>query len=625
MLVLCFLSAMNKNGSLMTNLSCNRESRWFLVAFVATVILSLVPFFRVGFTTSDDIQYFVTAQQSWQYWLMDHQVYAQHQGRFYFLITKFFYYIPYLADNFLLTKAIQYTTLLACYALFSYLVFRIMKSRLFAMMVMLVLVFNTCVTRMSYFIAVTSYPFYFTFSFLLFLCGVILFVSYYQSGHRHKWHPVWAGILFFVAALFYENYLVFIVLMSVYILLRHIRRDGFLHMWKQSSLYCEIIPLVVAVVVYVAIYVGYRHWTASSMPDLAFYGGAMLSGNNDFSWHKFFKVVNRCTFVTLPGQNYFQNKSMIADNSLSLRGFHNNPWYILTHSSPMIIINALLQAGLMLFLLRNIDARRWSWRRLTGIFVAAMIFAVSANILIALTPKYQGWSDWLRGYVTSFFSYFGIALALAVLVVMTLKLVDNRRFIGWIRGFWTFMIFLFAILISFANEHLSREWQRSQNRFVIIDEMAEQGFFDTLPDNALLYTEGLHHLSPTAYSICEGTNDIEDYINLRAGRKFIYAIDSTQLAEKTENHPESHCYSFYASENRKSTELLVAVTDSCGSTGFYLSPTKCFNVFYKVGDEWRQKNINAGKPYRKVTGFQIEDNGINPEAFFISNMIKCKE
>lgn len=614
---------MNGNGSLMASLSRNRESRWFLVAFVATVILSLVPFFRIGFTTSDDVQYFVTAQQSWQYWLMDHQVYAQHQGRFYFLITKFFYYIPYLADNFFLTKTIQYATLLACYALFSYLVFRIMKSRLFAMMVMLVLVFNTCVTRMSYFIAVTSYPFYFTFSFILFLCGVLLLVKYYQSARRHKWNPVWAGILFFVAALFYENYLVFIVLVSLYILLRHIRRDGLLHMWSQSSLYREIIPLAVAVVAYVAIYVGYRHWVESSMPDLALYGGAMMSGEKDFSWHKFFKVVNRCTFVTLPGQNYFQSKAFIADNSLSLRGFHNNPWYVLTHSSPAIIINALLQAGLMLFLLRNIDARRWSWRRLAFVFVAALTFAVSANVLIAMTPKYQGWSDWLRGYVTSFFSYFGIALAMAVLIAMTLKVVGDSRIIGWIRGFWTFMIFFFALLISFANEHLSREWQRSQNRFVVIDEMAEQGYFDTLPDNALLYTEGLHQLSRTAYSICEGTNDIENYINLRAGRKFTYAIDSTQLAEKMEEKPDASLFVINAREAKKSNSLLVTVT-SCDemshTTVCYLSAAKNYNLFYLSEGGWNCKKVVSEKPRRKLTVTTVEGIDVDPMSFYVSEM-----
>ena len=97
------------------------------ILFLTTVVLSLIPFFKVGFTTSDDVQYFITAQQNWQYWMMDHHYFALGQGRFFYLITKYFYYVPYLADNFFVTKTIQYITLLSCYLLFAYIVYRILR------------------------------------------------------------------------------------------------------------------------------------------------------------------------------------------------------------------------------------------------------------------------------------------------------------------------------------------------------------------------------------------------------------------------------------------------------------------------------------------------------------------
>jgi hypothetical protein len=117
---------------------------------------------------------------------------------------------------------------------------------------LLLLVFNTCVTRLNYFVAVTAYPFYFTFSFLIFMCGVLLLVNHYQRGSR--WNPVWAGLLFFVSALFYENYVVFILLVALYVFLRHWRRDGITHLWRSATFWRELAPMVLSAV--------------SSLPDL---------------------------------------------------------------------------------------------------------------------------------------------------------------------------------------------------------------------------------------------------------------------------------------------------------------------------------------------------------------------
>ncbi len=595
------------------------SDKWLLFGFVVTVILSLIPFFKVGFTTSDDLQYFVTAQQSWQYWLMDHRAYAEGQGRFYFLITKFFYYVPYLADNFVVTKLIQYTTLLGCYLLFAHIVYRIFRSRTIGLMTLLLLVFNTCVTQYKYFIAVTAYPFYFTFSFLIFLCGVLLMVNHYQRGGR--WKPLWAGLLFFVASLFYENYLVLTLLVVLYVFLRHLRRDGIGRMWSNTAFWREIVPMALSVVVYTAIYVGYRHWLAVAMPEMNTYNGAQLADGDNFSLNKFFRIVTRLTLVALPGHNYFHSKSIIAENSLLLRGLYNNPGYMLTHSSAIVIVNALLQSILFVLLCRRMDMRQYSWRKLLAVLAGALFFAFSANALVAVTPKYQEWSPWIRGYVTSFYSYFGVALAMAVLVALTLKMVSRPKWNRLIRGSWTILIFFFAVLIGSSNEHLSREWQRSQNRFVVVDEMARSGYFDTLPDDALIYTSALHSTSNTASYICESSRDVENYIDLRARRKFHYASDSASLSQKKAELPSSPCYIFGARESKKANELLVAVADSTGATCFYLSPAKSFNLFYKDGDEWRRDSVVADNKHRKVIRVRVDGEAVDPESFYVSNMI----
>ena len=96
------------------------------ILFGVTVVITLIPFFRVGFTTGDDLEYYLT-------WLIgdlftNANIYAHGAGRFYFLITKPIYSLPYIGDNFFLTKVIQYASLLLSFVLFALLVSKIFKS-----------------------------------------------------------------------------------------------------------------------------------------------------------------------------------------------------------------------------------------------------------------------------------------------------------------------------------------------------------------------------------------------------------------------------------------------------------------------------------------------------------------
>ena len=106
-----------------------KQEKWLMVAtFAIVALLTLLPFFKIGFATDDDLQYFVTSHRSWQQWVEDARWYAVCSGRFYFLITKYFYDVPCLIDSFVYKKAEQYISLMVCYGVFSYLIFRIFRS-----------------------------------------------------------------------------------------------------------------------------------------------------------------------------------------------------------------------------------------------------------------------------------------------------------------------------------------------------------------------------------------------------------------------------------------------------------------------------------------------------------------
>lgn len=607
---------------------------WFL-AYAATAVLTLLPFFHVGFTTSDDFQYFNTAQQNWDYWMMDAEAYAHGAGRFYFLITKIFYYVPYLFDSFVWAKFVQYSSLLACYLLFTYLVIRIFKSQRLGALTLLLLIFNTAIDS-GRFCPPTAFNFYFHFSFLIFMLGVLLFLNY--TERKGYWRVVVSAILFFCAYLFYETYLIFAFLFCAYILIRNWKQSGFANMLKNKQLYQELLPYFIVSVAYVGCYIGYRHYLMQTIPDYHLYDGAALSAN--FSLSHFFRIINKCTVYTLPGRIYGFDKELVAENSLFLAGHYDNLFFILTHASAVAYINALIQCGILWFLIRKADFQELSWKKIYIGIIAALIFAFSAHTLIAVADKYNAvWYRWMKAYVTTFYSYFGMMLTIALVIAASLKAVSSATAKKIIILVWCILLFGFSIVNTYTNEHLSRAWERSQNRITAIQLMAQDGFFGKIPEDALIYTEALHHTSDLGFSICDNTFDFEKNINWRAGKNFNFSQDLQTLFEDLTTNPDAPLYFIQAVENQKNNELLIVFShiSQIDSTNilksqaddadiFYYSPTKNYTLFYTLDFQTDSVRINSvsvnnSNPHQKLTHVHLQEQGMSPFNFNISNLL----
>ncbi|MBR4536963.1 MAG: hypothetical protein IKO62_10000 [Bacteroidales bacterium] len=607
---------------------------WFL-AYAATAVLTLLPFFHVGFTTSDDFQYFNTAQQNWDYWMMDAEAYAHGAGRFYFLITKIFYYVPYLFDSFAWAKFVQYSSLLACYLLFTYLVIRIFKSQRLGALTLLLLIFNTAIDS-GRFCPPTAFNFYFHFSFLLFLLGVLLFLNY--TERKGYWRVIVSSLLFFATYLFYETYLIFAILFCSYILIRNWEQSGFANMLKDKKFYQEIIPYFLVSVIYVGCYVGYRHYLMRTIPDYHLYDGAALSAN--FSLSHFFLILKNCTLYTLPGRIYDLDAAMVAQNSLFISGHYDNLFFILTHASAVAYISALIQCGILWFLILKNDFQKLSWKTILLGILVALAFAFSAHTLVAMADKYNAsWYSSMQAYVTTFYSYFGMMLVIALVIWASLKAISSATIRKIIAIVWCVLLFGFSIVNTYTNEHLSRAWERSQNRITVIQLMAQDGFFEKIPEGALIYTEALHHTSDLGFSICDNTYDFEKNINWRAGKNFSFSQDLQTLFNDLTSKQEAPLYFIQAVASQKNNELLLVFSHiyQIDSTNilksladdadiFYYSPTKNYTLFYTLGfqtDSVRINSINVSNsnPHQKLTHVHLQEQGMSPFNFNISNLL----
>jgi hypothetical protein len=53
--------------------------------------------------------------------------------------------------------------------------------------------------------------------------------------------------------------------------------------------------------------------------------------------------------------------------------------------------------------------------RVVLVAVGALLFAFGSHLVIGLSEKYNAeWNDWIIGYVTSYFSYFGVMTAIVL-------------------------------------------------------------------------------------------------------------------------------------------------------------------------------------------------------------------
>lgn len=602
------------------------------VAWLAVAILAVSPLFQIGVNSSDDFQYYVTAQRSWDYWAMDHYYYAI-SGRFYFLITKYFYYIPYLLDNFFAAKLIQYGTLFSAYLLFAYLVWRVLHSRQAAALTLLILLFNTVATPPSFFIAVTSYPFYFTFSLIIFLLGCLMYVNHYQcpTPTRH-WRPWVGGALIFISFLFYETYIVFALMLGIYVFFRHWRNEGLKDSFRSRSFYHETLPLLLAAGIYLLIYFGYRIYLQKYNAEAALYDGTSFNAAT-FSIANCWRVLYRCAIMALPGQPYFHSQHLMVDNSMLLEGHSNTPFFVLGHASAATWACALLVGALLWWITKRFDTLSWKkllWTALIGIAVALF-----AHTLISMSEKYNTqWASWIRGYVTTLFSYFGVALVLMAAVLASLKGIQHLRWQKVVRSFWCILIVFFAVLNGYSNEHISRALSCNQNRVTAINLIGESGFFDQMPQGSILYTDALYRISPMAFSITNAdyTNDIDNLIALRANHKILSTNKLQSVNTFREENPEAPLYVINAIPTQKAGELLVVIApvDSLSSPVedirtshadlFYLSPEKHYTVVYTSLSGTHFVTVDAPK-HESMTHCTLDDEGLNPWEIFISNMI----
>ncbi|MBP5535813.1 MAG: hypothetical protein J6X62_03380 [Bacteroidales bacterium] len=499
---------------------------FLLLAAVAAVCLTLEPFMAVGLTTGDDLLYLITRLRGPRYWPYDAQFYATTQGRFYFLLTKPFYIVPYLVDSFLFTKAVQYAMLLIAFLLFGRLVGRLTSSHTAGLLCAFLPVASLTITPNNH-IATIAYPFYFSFSMSL-LVGSALMLLRYRRGGRHAW-LVGSVALAAAGVLFYEQYVVFLLAGIAAVFIAGWRREGIAAMFRQRHNREQWLPYAVVVVVYVLLYVGWRRFLFWQGND-SFYEGASLSAS--ISWRNFIELLWRLPQSALP---WFPLKSCGGDIAAeSADGFICTMPFVATHLTAKGWLCCLLNVCVAVALLLNIDTSKLRWRTIAIGIPLALAMAMLSHLLIALTPKYNlDWFPWLSGYVTTYFSMFGFAAAVTMVLAAVMKAASGTVPLRVPAAAVCGLLLLAPWMCNaYSNPLLAQPWQRTQARFTAIDGLVGSHTLDSIPEGSVIYNPDLYRPDKDnqGYNIFLGDDFVDQYIELKSSRHYLWTYDSATFA-----------------------------------------------------------------------------------------------
>lgn len=613
------------------------------------IIAALYPFFSVGFTTGDDLEYYVTSLRSAAYWFEDAQIYAQSAGRFHYLLVKPLYLIPYLVDNFLYTKLIQYISLLLSYGVFSFFIYKLFKSKQLGFLLFILLVVGTSITYNNH-VPTIAYPFYFSFSFTLCICSLLLFIKYCETN-KCKF-VLWSATVFFITSLFYETYILFLLFFCIFLFFRNIKTFGWKKIWVNQQFYKEIMPYISCGILYLALYVSYRWYLIHFGIVDSFYNGSSVAQN--FSLAHFFQILERCTFFALPARNFSTYCNDLFLNSSLLGGHINSILFVLSHANPLTYIEALAACALF-FLFTNQKLINISYTKFLASIAIALFVAFFSHTLIGIADKYNtDWYSWMKGYVTSFYSVFCINLAIVLTIIFILNIFKSKILFQLNRIVLCAGLFVMIVLVSYTNFGLSKEWERSQNRFTILNEIIDIQYFNSIPDNSIIYFENLLDKDTWGGEITKDNyiQTIPHIVEIKSSKHFIWEYDKEDIKKSMLEHPNSQVIFLSKGETIKACEMMLCFSnlgtaqevltqwpDSISAEHcdiFYLSPTKDYALLYTQkeaslsdfsnGDTLQStKGINAVNIHnnninRKLTRISLTSSHLNPEGFSISNM-----
>jgi hypothetical protein len=618
-------------------------SGFYYIALLVIAIITVYPWFNTGLACGDDMANYLITRFGKVF--ANAKDLAELHGRFQYLFTLPIGSLPFIWDNMFVIKLFQVVPIMISLYLF----YRIMvastgSKELSALYALLFLITAQVSRHTSLFV---TYPFFFSFSLSILLLSYLMLMRFQRK--KKLWMLVASALIFSVGVLFFEAYLLYFGFASLLIIYSNIK-SGTRGMTLVKNTALQILPFFIVVVCYIIVYVLYSRAHPSQ------YDGNKMADSAAIM-KSFFTVLWRLSYTAFPLTVYDTTRNLFASKSEILSGFHNVVPYLMGHARVEWIVKGILVFGVSYYLLVRIPRIAWS-TIILGV-VVALLLTFFPHIPLALTVKYIFYTTTqnMLGYVTTFFSLFGVVLFLSMITALVLNLTGNFTIFRHLTALLISVAFVFCgFLTDFSNYYVTRDVDRASTRLYAMDELMKSEKFTEIPQSSNMYGFDLwNNPSTQASGLTVQNFEWTYYIGAKSGMaQYVYYNDSVYLSKAKQTPAPG--YRIMYNQGYKSDDALLAIaqlkqpgpddkkvdTVSTKIVVLYYSKDKYFSVSFRkqatpgetktpihishIADEtdpgeYVEFAIYNTKENQRATVFVIEGPAVIIKSIHISNLV----
>ena len=619
-----------------------KDTLYYLIILIIAII-TFFPLFGTGIGSADDMANYLNTRFGKEF--ISARFLAEMSGRFYYLVVGIFHNLPYEIDDMFVIKMFHILPICLCIFLFYRIVLILTQSKEVASLFVLLFFVVAQVSRhTSLFV---TYPFYFTFAFALILTAYLLLFKFQKTTKKR--YLIFSVLLFGVGLLFYEVYILFIGFAALSVFYYNYR-EGKRGVTYLKHVTLQMLPYILVVVGYGIAYIVYNQIFPSQ------YEGTKMGGAS-VTPASFFLVLWELSYTAFPLTVYDSLREFFGYKSELVDGYRDIVPYLFAHAHIEWLIKSILVFCLSIFLLARIPKVKYSIL-LIG-FVLSVMFTFFPHIPLALTSKYTFYvtTQDMQGYITTFFSVFGVVLFLAILCSFILNFTKSHTIPRYILtvGISSALV-ICSFLTDFSNYYVTQDIHQANIRMRVVDEMIKTDTFKSIPQSSNIYAAQLWE-NPfyMAGGVTEQGFLWTYYIMGKSGIFQNMIRDPKTFLDLTRNRQDP-CYRIEYFQAYKSDDALLVLAqlpppsqnDSLISVAsnkvmvVYYSKYKQFSVSFKRFDPVSQEptkikvshineEINPGKNVEftvyntrfndPITVFTIETPSIDIRSIRISNII----
>lgn len=467
------------------------SSRGALLASLLIVLLlflfAVFPLGSVGFTDHDTADAHLARINSESVFGYLWEI-ARIEGRYYLLVGGYLFFIPFLFNSLLFTKAISILSLLS-----AILVFSIFVGKLFRSAWVGILAAGFFAGFLLYDMdhsAITDLTLYYQLGASLLFLSFIFFLTA-QAGSRRSHLLISAG-LFFLCMHFSEMYVPYLMLFAVFLVIPWLE-EGADASRRPVTLFRDVAYgarwHVAAVVLVIGLTISFRLVFPSQ------YSGNQLN-LADFSLPRFLQTLWRLNVSSFPGVLFAEPgfKPLFAHYNFDALRHPSLVVSMLSSLDAATAAKGILVAALFLLVGPHLSARVGP-RRLVGILLVAVLLFFLPNFLLALVSAYQQavLTDEIISHDLTYFSYFGSILVLLMVAGASAGLAGKLGRAPRIAALLALAVsFAFLSFVTdFVNGSTLKSMAMSKAKWDLVDRFLASEEFSHIPENSVVYAPGL--------------------------------------------------------------------------------------------------------------------------------------